>query len=379
MKVLRFPGPEGMPDPQGIAEIEAALHGDAAGPSAASWRELREDVRSLAPPIPPGLEARLHERLAARTEAPGRSWVAKVRAWPTAVRRHPAFASAAISVLAAVVALVIVAPWDQEQLASRSFGSTVSVKAHAVQAGSLEGSSSAAAASSTGEPAPLSAPAGREQQRAAQLTLAPKPGAVQSVADEAMRLAVRDGGYVQSSQVRLNGASGSAAELRLSLPSAQLSGALSALGRLAPMRSENQSLQDITGEYDATRTRLADAVAERQALLRALARAETPAQVDSLRQRIALASSAVARARKSFQDVAGNARNSVVEVSVIGDSHAGSHALGGAWHDALSVLRVALTVVLIALAVLVPLSLLLLAGAFAWRAARRWLRERALS
>src|SRR5262249_33258126 len=145
-------------------------------------------------------------------------------------------------------------------------------------------------------------PAGpaRVQQRAASLTLAPKPEAVQSVADGVAQLAVREGGFVQSSQVNRQSGSPGSAELRLSVPSARLSGTLAAVGRLARVRAESKSLQDITDEYGASRRKLADAVAERQALLRALARAGTQAQVESLRKRIALAAASITRARTAF-------------------------------------------------------------------------------
>jgi hypothetical protein len=203
---------------------------------------------------------------------------------------------------------------------------------------------------------------------------------VQSVADQVAQLAARDGGFVQSSQVRLQRGSGGEANLQLSLPTARLSAALAELARLAPTRAQSQSSQDITDEYGAARTKLADAVAERRALLRALAKASAQGEIESLRARLSLAGGAIARARTALQAVAKRAGNANVEVTVLGDRHAGGDrsALGNALYDAGDVLKVALAVLIVALAGLVPLALLGVLGAIAWRASRRRLRERAL-
>jgi hypothetical protein len=221
----------------------------------------------------------------------------------------------------------------------------------------------------------------RVQQRAASITLAPRPEDVQSVADRVAQLAARAGGFVQSSQVRLQRGSGGEASLQLSLPSARLSAALAELARLAPTRAQSQALQDITDEYGAARTKLADAVAERRALLRALAKASTQGEIESLRARLSLAGGAIARSRTAFQTIAKRAANADVEVTVLGDRQAGSErsALSNALHDAGDVLKLALGVLIVALAALVPLALLGVLCAIAWRASRRRLRERALS
>jgi cellobiose-specific phosphotransferase system component IIA len=170
------------------------------------------------------------------------------------------------------------------------------------------------------------------------------------------------------------------ATLTLSLPSAKLSAALASLGRLAPVRSESQSLQDITNTYDAARQRLSDATAERQALLRALSKATTEGQIDSLRERLAQNRGSIAQAHTAFQAVSQRASTAEVEVTVIGDGHAGSEGLTlhRGLHDAGRVLVVTLVVLLIAAAILVPLALLLAALVTTRRAWRRHQRERVL-
>jgi len=112
-----------------------------------------------------------------------------------------------------------------------------------------------------------------------------------------------------------------------------------------------------------------------------LARASTQSQIESLHARIALAAAAVTRARTAFGAISRRGSNSTVEVTVLGDAHAGSDrsTLGDGLHDALDVLEALAVVLLIALAVLVPLALVLAFLVIAWRASRRRLRERALS
>jgi hypothetical protein len=171
----------------------------------------------------------------------------------------------------------------------------------------------------------------------------------------------------------------SEATLDLKIPSAKLSTALAALGRLAPIRAESQSSQDITSEYDAAHRDLADAVAERHALLQALSRAVTQAQIESLHQQISLAAGAITRAQSALRTVSQQAASSTLEVTVLGDAHAEGLTLHRGLHDAGRVLTVALVLLLIGAAILVPLAavcLALLAGARAWR---RHLRERTLA
>ena len=63
MRVIGFPS--GSPSPEQdawSAELDAALRGESIGPAARSWRELSEDVRSLAPPMSPAFQAQHENR-----------------------------------------------------------------------------------------------------------------------------------------------------------------------------------------------------------------------------------------------------------------------------------------------------------------------------
>jgi len=424
MRVIPFPGGSGTgPDENWLAELEAALSGTGEGPRADSWRELREDVRALALPMNPEFERELSERIAEwnarsavgqvhrpqshgpklphRSEGshrPGRPHRRLGRLRPTPSRL------AALSVAFAVIAAVLIAaPWRpaghtveksqrSSSLARRAdqlgpaFGPAASAPATGVGKGNASSSGTAAGGSASAGPATnapqtsgaASAP-GRVQQLGASISLTAIPGEVQTVSDRVARLAVSEGGFVQSSHVNEGEKTGEA-NLMLSLPSAKLSATLASLGQLAPVRAESQSLQDITNTYDQARQRLNDATAERRALLRALAKANTEGEIDSLRARLAQAGGAIARARTALGTVSKQASNAEVEVTVIGDKNAGSEGptLHRGLHDAGRVLTMTLIVLLIAAAVLVPLALVIAAIAIARRAWRRYRRERVL-
>jgi hypothetical protein len=417
MRVIPFPGGSGAgPDESWLTELEAALNGTGAGPHAESWRELREDVRALAPPISPEFEHELGERIAERSarsasesaskrfapkgstpRQPRRRW-----GWP---RRPSRPALAGVSVACAVIAAVLIAaPWRPAGHVIESSPRSPSAAARADRLGPAFGQAeSAPAAGASGEKASskgteasasgaagsavASAPAangaaaspGRVQQLGASITLTATPEEVQTVADRVSRLTTSEGGFVQSSHVD-EGEKMGEATLTLSLPSAKLSDALASLGQLAPVRSESQLLQDITNTYDAARQRLSDATAERQALLRALSKATTEGQIDSLRERLAQNRGSIAQAHTAFQAVSQRASTAEVEVTVIGDGHAGSEGLTlhRGLHDAGRVLVVTLVVLLIAATVLLPLALVAIALATARRAWRRHRRERVL-
>ena len=126
---------------------------------------------------------------------------------------------------------------------------------------------------------------------------------------------------------------------------------------------------------------MSDAEAEQRALLRALAAASTEAQIDDLRARLASSRAAIARARSSVHSISARASTSEVEVSILGDTRAGSEGLTvhKGLHDAGQVLLVVGIAILILAAVLVPLALLLAGVAGARRTWRHHQRERALN
>lgn len=394
MRIIPFPTEEQKTAEQAwLVELEAALEGSAEGAGADSWRELRGDVRSLATPMTPEFERALGQRIADSQARVGRlgRLVGKLHSLGEHGRPLAAALGSGLAVLIAVTLLVH--PWSTGGSAVETLAPPA--RSHLGTSGpELKGASQAAAASSaaskvsSGAAVPVPGPTetlsssstARVQQRAASLSLGADPADVQSVADAVTRVVVGVGGYVQSSHVQVQKEGSSGAELAVSIPSAKLESALASLGELAPIRAESQSTQDITNSYEAARRALSDANAERQALLRALSAASTQGQIDSLRERLAGVSRAIAQDHTALRAVSARAGNSEVDVTVVGDAHASSEGLTPrrGLHDAGQVLLVTLTVLLIGAAVLVPLALLV-AGLVAGRGVlRRYRRERVL-
>jgi Domain of unknown function (DUF4349) len=406
MRIIPFPGrddagPDVGLDESWLSELEAALSGTDEGPGTDSWRQLRDDVRALAPPMAPELERKLGERIVERDARSASKQPHRRSGWWRSPGRLRA--AAAVAAIAAVTGAVVIAgPWragtrpigapPNQQAASSNAGRAESSEdlgvsarrgaTHAARGAAGEPSASASAGAASNAPAfnGVAAPPGRVQQLAASITLAATPSDVQETADRVSRLAASDGGFVQSSHVQVQQTGASEANLALSLPSAKLSAALASLGQIAPVRGESQSLQDITNTYDAARQRLADATAERQALLRALSKATTEGQIGSLHERISQNRNAIAQARSSLQAVSRHASTAEVEVSVLGDAHTASEGLTlhRGLHDAVRVLVVTLVVLLIAAAILVPLALLIVALLTARGTWLRHQRERIL-
>lgn len=437
MRIVPFPADEPLPGQEAwTAELEAALRGESQSPDARAWRELRDDVRALAPAMTSAFEARLSQELEHRgvledrTEDPEARMHSqdsagsprRVSAGGTPVARSGAFArhrrasrflashrrsavgataAVAIALVAALLisgshgsAPVIESPAPTQRTpgaalspsarGSKAAASSSPSSTPAPSAMSGGSSASAAAQASPSTPAPtangaFSAP-GRVQQLAASITLDGSPQNLQETSDQVAQLTVHDGGYVQSSNVQVQQKGTSEATLALRLPSARLATALAAIARLAPVRAENQSLQDITGAYDTAHQQLSDAEAEQRALLRALAVASTEAQIDSLHARLAASRAAITRAQSSVNSISARASTAEVEVSILGDTRTRSEGLTlhKGLHDAGQTLLVVVIAILILAAVIVPLSLLVAGVVGTRRAWRRYQRERAL-
>ena len=377
-------------DPAVAAELEAleaALAGDpAAEPElAALVRDVRADAQTRAPDF----RARLDDRVAGGfAKAPRKAGPSRRRAL------MPAFGVAGC-VLAALVAVVLGAGGGSNDNASSSRSSGTAAPAAAQEqssdsAKSSGGSASSGASGSASSPA-LAAPAPRpaapaQQRRVERSTrLELTTTDVQAASDGVVRATQASGGFVQSSQVA-TGDGHSTASLVLRVPTSRLDDALARLSKLGHVKSLQQSADDITNAYNGASTRLAEARAERRGLLRALSKATTAQEISSLRARIADNRRALQRDPREFDAVRNRANYATIGVEVTGVArkHAavpsgGSWTPGDAAHDAVRVLEVSAGVALIALAVLVPLTLVGAAGGFAAVAVRRRRREAALS
>jgi hypothetical protein len=400
MKVIRFPGSQSTsPVADGSAEIEAALRGESVGVEAESWRLLRQDVRALAAPVDSDFERKLQERLAVWTAdcgadgSPLNLRLAHLRATLVGLagRQRLAAGGAAAALVAVVLALVLAGPLrsgSQSLSPKEAFiRMPTSAQKHSAQVrgdaeplaeqtpsnGASSSSSSTVAPSVAGSA--TSAP-GRLQQLGASVTLATSSSGVQAAAEGVSRLGVGDGGFVESSHVQVKSNGPSEADVTLSIPSAKLNATIAALGRIASVRAVSQSSQDITGSYDSVMRRLGDAVAERTALLRALAAASTQGQIDSLREQLSGNREALTRDRAEVRSVSHQAATSQLYVTITGGKsvEGGGLTLHRGLDDAGDVLATAGAALLIGLAGLLPIALLgfcLLAVRRTWRRHRR--------
>jgi hypothetical protein len=362
-------------DPAVAAELEAleaALAGDpAAEPELTA---LVRNVRGQAPVMEPGFRARLDGRVAEsfakapRRQRPGR-------------RRNlvPALGVAGC-VLAAIVAVALTGGGGgggSDNASSSSAGAPTVAREQAQK----DAAGSSAAPSAAAPVAPQAART-RRVERTTRLELTTTD--VQGAADGVVRATQASGGFVQSSQVATGDGNGSATFV-LRVPTSRLDDAVARLSKLGHVRSLQQSAQDITGAFDSAAARLAEARAERRALLRALAKASSTEEISSLRARIADNRRELQRYEAQFKAVRNRANYATVEVDVVGRPHksqpapgGGSWSPGDAARDAVRVLEVSAGVALIGLAVLVPLALLGAAGGLAAGAYRRRRREAAL-
>ena len=377
-------------DPAVAAELEAleaALAGDPAGePELAA---LVRDVRSEATTMAPDFRARLDDRVT------GGFAKAPRRARPGRRALVPALGVAGC-VLAALVAVVLSAGGGGANDSASSGTGRAAAPAQtessdsAKSSGGSGGGTSGSSSSSSSTPqlaAPAPGPAAPAQQRRVERStrLELTTTDVQAASDGVVRATQATGGFVQSSQVA-TGDGRSTASFVLRVPTSRLDDALARLSKLGHVRTLQQSADDITNVYNGTSTRLAEARAERRGLLRALSKATTAQEISSLRARIADNRHTLQRDQREFDAVRNRANYATIGVEVTGVArkHAavpsgGSWTPGDAAHDAVRVLEVSAGVALIALAVLVPLTLVGAAGGFAAVALRRRRREAALS
>jgi uncharacterized protein DUF4349 len=222
----------------------------------------------------------------------------------------------------------------------------------------------------------------RLQDRDAAIVLAAPRADIEDTADGVIQVTGRYEGFVLRSNVSGGDEGRAGATLELRIPSDKLQPALRDLSELAHVRSRTQTTQDITARFVSARSRLNEAVAERRALLRQLARAATPNEAGSIRVRLRLANRRIAAARSNLRSLRNRVDFSSVSVAIEADESAkatdSGWSPGDALHDALGILETTVGILLVSLAVLVPLSALGLLVWLATSSVRRGRRERAL-
>jgi hypothetical protein len=364
-------------DPAVAAELEAleaALAGDPAAEPELS--ALVRDVRAQAPTMEPVFRARLDERVAEGfAKAPRRK----------PQRRRSLVPALGVSgcVLAAIVALVV-AGGGGGSSDHGSTGAGVVMKQSAPPQSDSSSSSTAGGGSAASSAAPVAPESARSRRVERNTRLELTTSDVQGAADGVVRATQASGGFVQSSSVSSGDGNGNASFV-LRVPTSHLDDAIARLSKLGHVHAMQQSAEDVTGAYNDASARLTEAKATRRALLRALAKATTTEEISSLRARIADNRRDISRYQTQFDALRRRVNFATVDVELIGRPHksqpapgGGSWSPGDAARDALRVLEVSVGVALIALAVLVPLTLLGIAAGLAAGAYRRRRREAAL-
>jgi Domain of unknown function (DUF4349) len=381
------------PDDEMLATLEvidATLAGEPVDPEHAELAELALILADDRPRPVAQFASRLDQRVQERFERPARS-----RPW-----RRLTFAPAALVVLASTIAAVFVLSSGgsgtpvRRTLTAAPSSATPSSAAAPRSAASSSAASSSAASSSAGaqkplaaaaSPLPAPAPNGHRIVQSAQLSLSTTPGRIEQVAQQIFDVVGAARGDVSHSTVTAAGGNGGFADFQLSVPSATLPQTMAQLSRLrgANVVSRTDATQDIGGSFVSANRRLADARALRTTLLRQLSSAVTTQQVDSLRARIRDAEASIASDLATLRTLRRQVGFSQISITISSSpgSHpvaAGGFTLGEAAHDAGRVLTVVAGVALIALAVLLPISVVAALVAFMWLVFRRRRREQAL-
>ncbi|HEX5924107.1 MAG TPA: DUF4349 domain-containing protein [Baekduia sp.] len=373
---------DALPDPEvlrGLRELDAAL---AAEPTAdPDLSQLVADIEAARPEpsatFLASLDARVHTGFPRETRT-----VKTTRTpWHARIRRPQILAPGfAALLLAGIVAVTLQSGNDSAVNDSASFTSSPPTVQPLPERQSAAGESASSADSAVQKSAP--SPQDRKVQRAAELTLTPKPDDVQKTADGVVRETQAAGGYVQRSDIATRDGGGEAT-FTLRIPSARLDDTLARLSKLAHVGALSQSASDITSAVVSAADQLSDARAERAALLRALGKATTDRQIASLKARLADNRSEIALRKGALDAQRRRADLATVSVTVQGTGDAAKKD-DGAWtprdalHDAGRVLEIAGGVALIALAVLAPLAIVSAPALLAGRTLRRRRREGAL-
>ena len=359
-----------------LEAIDATLAGESVDPEYADVAEVALLLRAERSEPTQGFAARLDARAARRFAS----------ATP---RRRPSsrwlFAPAAGLAVAAVVAVVVVASSGSPQRALTGAPHRPASGPAPARASKAPSAGAQSLALSPTSAAPVPAPPGRKQVQSSQLTLSASGNRIDDVAQEVFGVVGSDHGYVNSSTVTAAGGPGAYAQFQLTVPSNALSTAMTQLSKLRYARvvSRTDTSNDVTNQFNTDSSRLAQARALRTSLLKQLEDAVTQTQIDAIKARLADVNARISRDGSALRSLSHRVSYSQISLMVQAHSVPPSHkghgfTLGKAARDAGHVLQVAAGVALIALAALVPLSLV---GALAWwiaAALRRRRREQAL-
>jgi hypothetical protein len=207
------------------------------------------------------------------------------------------------------------------------------------------------------------------------------PGGVQSAAQRVFTLVGAFGGYVRQSNVSSGGGEGGAS-FDARVPTANLAATIAALSHLGRVRSENDTTNDVTDRYSALQRSLGEAQAERASLLRRLAAAADPEQAAAVKRLLAAVNARIGGLQQAQHALRTRIDYTPLALSLTPERGAGSGSgdltPGSAAGEAAHLLNVALAVLVIGAAAVLPIAVVAIAGWAVIALTRRRLREQAL-
>jgi len=264
-------------------------------------------------------------------------------------------------------------------------GGAASSPANALPRESAKGAGGDAAVGVLPSPAGGFAPgrSDRKIERSIALELETPVDRMARVAEQVTAVTNRHGGFVLSSSVS-TGEDGAGGDFDLRIPSNRLRPALRDLAALADVRTQSQTGRDVTREHVTAKDRLRAARAERRSLLRRLELAATDEEAEAIRRRLDLVAGEINGLRAQLRDLRLRTDYAVVTVTLLAKEDGdGGGTGGGSFDDALgdagNLLVTVAGWIVRALAVALPIGLVVLAGWGAARVLRRRQRESALA
>jgi hypothetical protein len=371
-----------------LAALDRILAREPVGEQHLELAALVDSVRAGAPRMDPAFAERLDARLAAHRRRGGGAGARVAR---PGIRR---LALAGSGLVAAAVAFTIVISsgvlsGGTTHPPAPANGPALSILPRKAPGATTTptGATSAFAGSSVGAVPSTNLSVGRSLsarlvRRDSALTLATSPASMQSVANRIVAATEQRGGVVESSNVAIQGPA-SHASFSLAVPTGRLGSLIAALSSLASVRALNQNSNDITNSYNAEQARLADNVAARAALLKALATAATATQQASIQKQLNRLAARIAAEQRELDRLLGQGHTATLHVSVVAGASA-KHAKASAgpfttaFHRALHALEEILAIALVVLAIVLPFALTALALWWGATAVRQRARERAM-
>ncbi|MFY9487914.1 MAG: DUF4349 domain-containing protein [Solirubrobacterales bacterium] len=200
----------------------------------------------------------------------------------------------------------------------------------------------------------------RHVDQTATLKLATANAAVEDVADQVISITDRHEGFVLNSDV--SGGDDPGASFTLQIPATRFAGALAELSKLGHVRSRTQSTVDVTASHKSARERLTEARERVNALLERIESSATPLTAKpGLRKQLSRARDSLRARRGELASLRQRENFVPLSVSIAGDGsvvEAEQSTLGRAVEIAVDALEYLLAVLLIAVAIAVPLTVL---------------------